>query len=47
MIVAVLGLGEAGFALAADLVAAGVAVRGWERLSSSKSHCRQRLKLTQ
>lgn len=30
MIVAVLGLGEAGAALAADLVAAGVTVRGWD-----------------
>ena len=30
MIVAVLGLGEAGSALAADLVAAGVTVRGWD-----------------
>src|SRR5688572_6776895 len=30
MIVAVLGLGEAGAALAADLVAAGVTVHGWD-----------------
>ena len=30
MIIAILGIGEAGYALASDLLAAGVAVRGWD-----------------